>query len=183
MLETRSLTWEAYEALVQQRPDEHLELIGGEIVTKMGSYPHAYVLQMLSGFFFVYLLENALGEALVDARYRLPDDDANAYIPDFSFITKARGPKTARGPLPYMPDLAVEVQSPGQSLRWLLSQAESYLARGSRMVWLIYPEKQIVEILTADERHLLTENDTITGEPLFPGLQIPVRELFPAETS
>jgi len=177
----RPYTRSDYEALVEQYPDRRLELIHGEIVEKMPTQLHAYIVHMLSGFLFVFLRQNPLGYALVEARYGLPDDQDNQRIPDFSFVSREKGPLVTSGPAPYMPDLAVEVQSPGQSDRLMADKAAYYLAHGSRMVWLVYPDKQLVEVLTADDRHLLTEGDSIDGGDVLPGFSLQVRDLFPAE--
>lgn len=77
-----------------------------------------------------------------------------------------------------MPDLAVEVQSDGQSDRFMANKAAYYLANGSRMVWLVYPETQIVEVLTPDNRTLLNSEGIISGGDVLPGFSLPVRELF-----
>ena len=58
-------------------------------------------------------------------------------------------------PAPYMPDLAVEAQSEGQSERFMLDKVLLYLANGTRMVWIVYSASQIIEVLTPMERQLL----------------------------
>lgn len=156
------------------------ELINGEIIAKMPTQLHAYIIHMLSGFLFVFLRQHPLGYALVEARYRLPGDD-NDLLPDLSFVAKGRGPLVHSGAAPYMPDLAVEAQSEGQSERFMLDKALRYLAHGTRMVWIIYSARRIVEVLTATERQLLTVEDTLTGGDVLPGFSVPVRDLFPAD--
>jgi Uma2 family endonuclease len=161
--------------------NRRFELILGEITEKVPTQLHAYIIQMISGFLFVFLRQNPLGYALIEARYRLPDDDENDLIPDLSFVRKGRGALVRNGPAPYMPDLAVEAQSEGQSERFMLDKALLYLAHGTRMVWIIYCTRQIVEVLTATDRQLLTIEDTLNGGDVLPGFSVPVRELFPAD--
>lgn len=91
-----------------------------------------------------------------------------------------RGPLARSGAALYMPDLAVEAQPEGQSEGFMLDRALLYLANGTRMVWIIYPARQIVEVLTASERQLLTVDDTLTGGDVLPGFSVPIRDLFPA---
>ena len=172
--------FEAFLAL-PENANRRFELINGEIVAKMPTQLHAYVLHMLSGFLFVYLREHPLGYALIEARYRLPGDDENDLIPDLSFVAKGRGALVRSGAAPYMPDLAVEAQSEGQSERFMLDKALLYLANGTRMVWIVYSTRQIVEVLTATERQLLTIDDMLPGGDMLPGFSAPVRELFPAD--
>lgn len=181
VLRDRTYTRDEYEAIAQQHPHKRLELIHGEIVEKMPTQLHAYIVGMITHFLIGFLQQNPLGYALVEARYSLPDDDQNDRIPDLSFISKDKGPLIETGPAPYMPDLAVEVQSPGQSDRFMADKGAFYLAHGSRMVWLIYPEKRLAEILTPDDRHLLTEGDIIEGGEVLPGFSLPVKDLFPSQ--
>ncbi|MCS6835390.1 MAG: Uma2 family endonuclease, partial [Anaerolineae bacterium] len=97
--------------------------------------------------------------------------------PDVSFIRDAtRIPPD--GPILGMPDLAVEILSPGQSERFLLDKALAYLSYGATMVWLIYPHKRLVEVLTASERRLLCEEDNLEGGALLPGFSTPIKALF-----
>lgn len=142
---------------------------------------HAYIIQMLSGFLFVFLRQNPLGYALIEARYRLPGDNENDLIPDLSFVTQKRSPLVSSGPAPYMPDLAVEAQSEGKSIRFMHDKALLYLENGTRMVWFIYSTRQIVQVLTPTERQLLTIDDMLTGGDLLPGFSVAVRDLFPMD--
>jgi len=68
--------------------ERRFELIDGEVVEKMPTQLHAYIIQMLSGFLFVFLRQNLLGYALLEARYRLPDDTENDLIPDLSLCRR-----------------------------------------------------------------------------------------------
>ncbi len=172
--------YEAFLAL-PENANRRFELISGEIIEKMPTQLHAYIIQMLSGFLFVFLRENPMGYALIEARYQLPSRKENDLIPDLSFVAKARGPLIRSGPAPYMPDLAVEAQSEGQSERFMLDKALLYLANGTRMVWIIYSTRQIVEVLTQTERQLLKITDTLTGGDVLPGFSVAVRDLFPTD--
>ncbi len=177
---TAMAQFEAFLAL-PENAQRRFELIHGEISEKMPTQLHAYIIQMLSGFLFVFLRQQPIGYALIEARYRLPGDNENDLIPDLSFVVKGRGALTRSGAAPYMPDLAVEAQSEGQSERFMLDKALLYLSHGTRMVWIIYSTRQIVEVLTATERHFLTIDDTLSGGDVLPGFSVPVRDLFPVE--
>lgn len=161
--------------------NQHRELVFEKLVENKGTQLSGYIIQIISGFLFVFLRDNPIGYALIEARYRLPGDDDNDVIPDLSFVLKRRGTLVHSGPAPYMPDLAVEAQSEGQSERFMLDKALLYLANGARMVWIIYSTRQIIEVLTPTDRQLLTINDTLTGGEVLPGFSVAVRELFPPE--
>lgn len=76
-----------------------------------------------------------------------------------------------------MPDLAIEIQSPGQSDKLMSDKADYYLANGTRMVWIIY-KKRIVEVRTQDDRQLLNEDDILDGGDLLPGFSVAVKDVF-----
>jgi Uma2 family endonuclease len=162
-----------------ENADRVFELIGGEIIEKMPTQLHAYIIHMLSGFLFVFLRQNPIGYAYVEARYRLPGDEENDVIPDLSFVSKAKGAVVRSGAAPYMPDLAVEAQSEGQSDKFMLDKAQTYLANGTRMVWIVYSNRQIVEVMTPTDRKLLTINDVLDGGDVLPGFSVPLRNIFP----
>ncbi len=176
------MTREDFERFIAraENADHLFELINGDLIEKMPTQLHAYIIQMISGFLFVFLRQNPLGYALVEARYRLPGNEENDIIPDLSFVIKARE-LVQSGAAPYMPDLAVEAQSEGQSDKFMLDKALLYLANGTRMVWIIYSTRGIIEVLTPTERKLLKleENANLDGGDVLPGLSIPLREIFP----
>jgi Uma2 family endonuclease len=175
-----------YEALIDEaeNSDRLLELVHGLIVEKMPTQLHAAIVHLISGFLFIFLREHPIGWALVQARYQLPGDEHNARIPDLSFVRRVEGRTltTARA-APYMPDLAIEIQSPGQSDRMMLDKADYYLSNGTQMVWLVYPDRRLVEVLTNDERHLLTETGAINGRDVLPGFTVNVKDIFPSEVT
>src|SRR5258708_36075879 len=177
------ITMAQYEAFLAQpeNVNRRFELISGEITEKLPTQLHAYIIQMLSGFLFIFLRQNPIGYALIEARYRLPNDQENDFIPDLSFVTKGHGALTRKGPTPYFPDLAVEAQSEGQSDRFMLDKALHYLANGTRMVWIIYSTRQIVEVLTATDRQLLKIDGVLNGGDVLPGFSVAVRDLFPPD--
>lgn len=157
--------------------DWHFELIDGEIVKKMPTFLHGLIIALLTGALVNYLQQNPIGRALVEARYRLSSDERNDVIPDLSFVMIDK-PVIRKGAAPFMPDLAVEVQSPDQSDKFMADKATYYLANGVRMVWLVYPDKRLVEVLTPDDRHLLNDADTLDGGSVLPDFSLAIRDIF-----
>jgi Uma2 family endonuclease len=162
-------------------PENHdrlFELINGEIVEKAPTQLHALITYSLSGFLFVYFREHPIGWVLIEIRISLPDDDLNDRIPDIAVVLKEGRTFDPDAPLAYMPDLAIEVQSPDQSDKFMIDKANYYLSKNTRMVWIVYPAKRLVEVLTADDRKLLTEADTLDGGEILPGFTLALREIF-----
>lgn len=171
--------FEQYIALPEHH-DRRFELIDGEIVEKaMPTQEHAAVAGNAVTHINIHLLQHDIdGTAFVEARYRPAGDARNDRLPDVSYVAGSDKPLARRGAAEFMPDLAIEVQSPDDSLKAMLARADFYLANGVRMVSLIYPSKKLVEVLTADERLLLDEDDTLDADAVLPGFSLPVRALF-----
>ena len=78
-----------------------------------------------------------------------------------------------------MPDLAVEIKSPDDSVRQLREKAAYYLANGARLVWLIYPQQRMIEVYDPDaDVEILVEGDLLTGKEVLPDFNLPVAEVF-----
>ena len=133
-------TIEDFEAFIVQpeNADRRFELINGRVVEKMPTQLHGWIVVFLSRFLLNYLDLHRIGRLYAEARYKIPDSDDNARIPDLSFVRNELGPVVKEGPAPYMPDLAIEVQSPDDTLKVMREKVDYYLANGSRMVWLIF---------------------------------------------
>lgn len=102
--------------------------------------------------------------------------------PDVSLFLRDRLPE---GKLPtqqvtdLIPDLVVEVLSPSNTRREIEKKLELYQSRGVRIVWIVEPKKRTVKVHRQSEPAiLLTEADTMTGEPVLPGFSLPLADLF-----
>lgn len=153
------------------------ELINGEIVEKVPTREHGIIAGNMITEFNNYLDANDIGEAAVEARHRPMGDKLNDRLPDVSVVL-GKKPVERRGAADYIPDLCVEIQSPDDSPKQMLEKALFYLANGAQMVLLIYPRQRIVEFMTAKERLLLTEGDTLEGGDVLPGFEVQVKKLF-----
>ena len=104
--------------------------------------------------------------------------------PDVAFIghDKAPEPFPTRS-VPAMPDLAVEVQSPSNTMPELHRKAELYLQHGTALVWLVNPDEKTVEVWrrTAADETVTTRfgsDGVLTGEPALPGFTLDLGGLF-----
>jgi Uma2 family endonuclease len=168
--------FEQFISLPENR-DRLFELINGEIAEKVPTREHGIVAGNTVTEFNNYLKQNRIGQAAVEARHRPPDDPHNDRIPDVSVVIGDK-PVARRGAENFIPDVCVEIQSPDDSPKQMLEKALFYLANGARMVWLIYPQQRIVEVMTANDRELLTENDVLKGGDVLPGFEVEVKNLF-----
>ncbi len=173
-------TVDEFEAFIAtaEKEDCRFELIHGEIVEKMPTQKHAAIVGFFIGHLFIYFKEHPIAWLLPEARYRILQDNHNARVPDISVVLDRSRPLVEKVPAPYMPELAIEVQSPDDSLKAMVEKAAYYLQNGTRMVWLVYVDKRLIEVLTADDRQILTENDALNGGDLLPGFTLAVRDIF-----
>lgn len=173
-------TVEEFEQLFAQAEygDRLLELIHGAIVEKMPTEEHGVVAGNVVFALRSYVQSHKSGRVGVEVRHRLPNDQWNSRMPDVSYST-ARRALVIKGSVPAMPDLAVEVQSPDDSIKAMREKATYYLANGAKLVWLLYPRKRMVEIYSANgEIDILHEGETLSGEDLLPGFTLPVIDIF-----
>lgn len=161
-----------------ENQDRLLELIDGEIVEKMPTREHGLIGAEFVIEIGLYLRANPIGRVAVEARHRPPGNLTNDRIPDVSFVSDVNRPIEREGAAEYMPDLCVEIQSPDDSLKLMREKADFYLANGSRLVWLVYPSKQLIEVWTATEQAILKLEDTLTGGDVLPGFAVPVKRFF-----
>jgi Uma2 family endonuclease len=101
--------------------------------------------------------------------------------PDFAFLSQARlAQQNLTGKFyPGAPDLAVEVLSPSDTASEVLEKIDAWLAAGTRMVWVVDPEKQTLTVYAPERQpRTLRLADTLQGEDVLPGFQLPLAEIF-----
>ena len=77
--------------------------------------------------------------------------------------------------------LAIEVASPLQHRLDLGAKAQRYLSGGTRLVWIIYPQYQQVDVWRSGARtpsSTLDVADTLDGEDVVPGFRYSLADLF-----
>ena len=177
------VTVEEFQRIIEEaeKTDRPLELINGEIIEKMPTMLHGVIIGLIIGALYNYLRDHPVAWVGPEVRFQLPNDHENSLIPDLSVVLKEGRTLLDRGAAPFMPELAIEVQSPKQSDKFMRDKGDYYLAHGTKMVWIVYPRQQLVEVLTLTERHLLTRDDTLTGGEVLPGFSLRISEIFPKE--
>jgi Uma2 family endonuclease len=170
-----------FEAFIErpENADRLLELIDGEIVEKVPTEEHGVIVLNIASPMRAFVKPRKLGRVTIEGLHRLPDDDENAVLPDMSFRSNIESPVVRRGSIPVMPDLAVEVQSASQSEDFLVEKAAYYLANGTRIVWLVFPTRRVVEVhRPGGQVEIFTEADTLSGGDVLPGFELPVSDIF-----
>ena len=164
-----------------QTPEtEAYELVDGELILLSSATPlHSIVrgrLERLIGNFFA---DHPLGGALSETDCRISDDTVRK--PDLSIIL---GPRwlaldLRAVPVPFAPDIAVEVFSPSEHVVDVNRKVKDYLKAGSQEVWLLDTENIELHIRTHTAIRLLLGKDSLQS-PLLPGFTVSVETLLSA---
>jgi Uma2 family endonuclease len=107
----------------------------------------------------------------------MPKDKRNSRLPDVSFIRGQRR-RVTTGSVPQIPDLAVEIKSPIDSLKGLRAKAEYYIAHSTRLVWIVDPARQLVIVLTPDSEEIRLSHESLDGGEMLPGFTLPLRDIL-----
>lgn len=176
----RQYTVEEFErSYLSPENSNHLfELINGKIYEKIPTQQHGLIASNINVAFALHARQHKTGRPGVEVRHQMPKDTRNSRLPDVSF-TCAHNPLVEQGSVFGMPDLAVEIKSPNDTITEMRDTATYYLANGSRLVWLVYPNYRLVEVYRSDaDVEILGEEDTLTGSDVLPGFELSVREVF-----
>ncbi len=176
----KKLTVDEFEYLltVPENSDRLLELIDGEVVEKMPTEENGMVAGNLIFALRGYVQQHQSGRVGTEVRHHIPSDNFNSRLPDVSYST-ARRPVITKGSVPEMADLAVEIQSPDDSIKKMRVTADYYLEHGAQLVWLVYPSKRIVEVFYANgEADIFRDGEVLSGEEVLPGFMLPVADIF-----
>lgn len=176
----RQVTAAEFEAFLQlpENQDRLFELIHGDIVEKMSTEEHGIIVINIGIAIGVFVKQRQLGRVGTEVRYKMPKDRLNSRIPDLSFNSGQR-PVVREGSVPQMPDLAVEIKSPNDTIKQMREKADYYLANGSHLVWLVFPSKRYVEVYQLDsEMEVMLGGDMLDGGEVLPGSTMSVAEVF-----
>ncbi len=157
------------------------ELIDGVLVEKTAGVRESYLAVIIGSSIGKFSYKHDLGFALgADGAARLKPGLIR--IPDVSFVPWNRHPDRRIPDLPFVPfapDLAVEILSPGNTDREMDRKLKDYFGAGVRLVWYVDPVKRTAEVFTAvGQSIVLKKGDTLHGGEVLPGFVLPLTTLF-----
>lgn len=179
VIKDKTYTLQEFNDFTMQHPDRLLELIDGRIVEKMTTEEHgAIAVNIASELKQWKKHRNIQGYYSVEASVELAEDDKNHRRPDVSFrLSDAEIGK--QGALSSLPDFCVEIRSPSNTPKDLREKAEFFIANGARLVWLVHPRKQVVEVYFEDGTFdIFTDENVLSGGDVLPSFEMLVREIF-----
>jgi Uma2 family endonuclease len=170
-------------------PDDHLrhELIDGEhVVTPSPNTLHQTISLNLVRMLLPYLDRHGLGEV----RYAPFDVKLSLFtvlVPDLVYFTAERFARVVNDRCATAaPDLVVEILSPGTRRRDKGRKRAVYDREGVGEYWIVDPESRSITALRrpraggglTDVTTSTLEGGGVLASPLFPGLRIPLRDVF-----
>ncbi len=162
------------------------ELVDGVLVRMAGTRPEAGgVTRRLLRPLDAYVEAHALGTVtLPDEVYSFErvGQPNTGLLPDLGFYPHTRDTLIdPREPIPFAPDLVVEVAGSSQKQAGLDAKARRYLAAGTVLVWVVWPARRQVDVWHRDDRApvaTLGDGDQLDGLDVVPGFTLLVARLF-----
>ena len=182
--ESRRLYTAEHLALLPDDGHRH-QLVEGELVREPPpGFDHGSVVARIARALLVHVERTGTGFVVAgDSGFILHRGPDTVLAPDVAFIARERMPRRVREQRPWpevAPDLVVEVKSPSDSRRGLVAKAQRWLKSGTRMVWIVDPAAREVIVVRPDhELEPRRDGDVLSGDPILPGLMIPVEQLWP----
>lgn len=175
-----------------QLPDEpgwHTELFRGQVVRmpNIKDPRHDWIAGNLLFALESFIRPRKLGRCTMEQvgfDAALPgEEDDTSWAPDVTFSTNervaAQQAAVAAGDYGPAPDIAAEVVSPSQSRSDMAERAQRWLGAGARLVWIIWPPSQTVDVWTPDEpMRTLKAGDLLDGLDVLPGFIMLVADVF-----
>ena len=178
--ESKALTDEQFMALPED--DNLYEYVNGELIVVANSgVEHGYLALTLGYFLTGFVRSHRLG-VTCDSSTAFKMKTGNKRSPDLAFIAKERLQGLKRLPKGFFegaPDLAVEIISPNNTFAEIHNKLVEYFDNGTRLVWVILPDEECVLVYHQPKpSKLLQVEDSLDGEAVITGFQLPLIELF-----
>ena len=181
---------DVWEMLCQPGSDQGYELIDGELIEMAPTNSvHSWLAPEISGYIRAFAKPRKLGFSLSEGGFSASGDEHLLLAPDLAFVRSERMPIPFPKPFfDFMPDLAVEIISPGNSTAELRRKARIFLSNGTSLVWIIDPQSRSAEVWRINdggdtETESFGVNGVLRGEDVLPGFALPMRELLPPESA
>ena len=145
-------------------------------------FEHGAIVAALTVLLGQYIKANQLGMICgAETGFKIASDPDTVLAPDFAFVRRDRAEQVGKTKKfwPGAPDLAVEVLSPGDSIRKTNEKANEWSEAGASMVLVVNPKRQTLTVFrpSADPQ-TLAEKDVLEGQDVVPGFRCAVSEVF-----
>ncbi len=157
------------------------ELVDGVLVEKAMGHQESRLAFLLGQLLQNYLDKHDLGIATgADGPHQILFNQVR--FPDVAFIPYDRIPEDANPATAvpnWIPSLAVEILSAGNTKREMARKLRDYFEAGVELVWYVDPSDRTVRVYHSPEAVVtLTDADNLDGEQLLPGFHLSIRDWF-----
>jgi Uma2 family endonuclease len=113
--------------------------------------------------------------------YLLARNPDRVLAPDAAYVSRERLPvPPTRGFTPLAPDFVVEVRSPSDRLHALVAKAGTWIAHGTRVVWVVDPQRrEVVVVRPCVAPEVVGRAGSVSAAPALPRFRLKVAALFP----
>ena len=161
------------------------ELVRGELFELMPpGYRHNKIMGFVTYVLMSFVVPRSLGTVLPgDLGVIVERGPDTVRAPDIAFFSEQTIPLDEETPsyAEVVPDLAIEVGSPNDSMPERETRARMWIGHGVALVWMVHPESESIDVYRpGQEIETLSVGDQITGQDVIPGFQSAVADLFAA---
>ncbi len=128
-----------------------------------------------------FVQRNNLGKCFgAETGFRVSEEPVSILAPDFAFVMRERMPAEVPPTfLAVVPDLVLEVRSPGDLASEVADKIGRWLAAGTQIVWELNPRTKKLTVFRPNVAALeLGEEATLDAEPLLPGWTLALNTIF-----
>src|SRR3989454_7934959 len=163
-------------------PDKRVELVRGSLVVREPpGYTHGRVTVNLAVRLAAHLEHTGAPQVIVaETGFTLARNPDTVRGPDLAVLRRDQVPvPEPRGFLELGPDLVIEVLSPGDRSGEVLAKVADWLSAGTRLVWVIDPERRLTRVYRDDGSELtVTADQVLDGGDAVPGFSCPLTAIL-----
>lgn len=160
---------------------EHCEYWDGQAFEiNLGSKKHSRIQGNLALSLGLYFRANPIGYFGPELRCKISVGREDRFrLPDLCAVLNDPSPNSSY--LERSPDFVVEIKSPDDTITMLFAKMEEYLAAGTKLAWLVFPDEQSIFVFRPSQSpHVVFAGQQIDGGDILPGLSISLGDIFPS---
>lgn len=179
------MTVQAFEAFLKTSANGHQfwELVDGQPVERGNTFEQGLLVSNMIYLLHGYTREHNQGRVGTSIWHHKAGDRYDVRMPKLAYYADDTRPVVTEGFVPLYPDLAVEVKAPHEDNSAIVDRAMFYLSRGTKLVWLVYPDQRLVDVMMGSSSKTLRNTDSLLGDDVLPGFSVPVTEIFQLDPS